>query len=62
MINKLRYVNGMIATFLLLPIWLYLLHFLLEASGASDLQWFLFYAYVPLHLFVAFVTKIVEKE
>ena len=60
--NKLKIVNGMVAAFLLVPIWLYLLHSILTAINASDLQWFLFWAYFPLHLFVAFVSKIVEKE
>lgn len=59
--NKLKIVNGMIAAFLLLPIWLYLLHSILTAVGASDLQWFLYWVYVPLHFFVAFVSEVVKQ-
>jgi len=61
-VKKLTILNGMIHAFLLLPIWLYLLHSLLTAANATDVQWLLFYVYVPLHLFVSFVNEIVKKD
>jgi len=60
--NKLKIINAIVTTFLLLPIWLYLVYSLLSAINASDIQWFLFWIYVPLHLFVSFVSSILSKD
>lgn len=49
--------------FVVAPIWYYLLHFLLVQAGASDLQMFLFWVYLPLGLLLqlfAAIPKMVE--
>lgn len=46
--------------FLVLPIFLYLLHFLLVSVGAGDLQMFLFWVYVPFSLLVSFTLRVIE--
>ena len=44
-----------------LPIWFYLLHWLLKANGAGDLQMFLFWVYIPF-TFVGLVLTIILTE
>lgn len=60
--KKGKIVGAILAVFVTLPIWFYLLHFMLKASGAGDLQWFLFWAYVPIGLFVAILNAIANSE
>lgn len=43
------------------PIWYYLMFKLLVAANASELMWFLFWAYVPLHFLISAVAKLSEK-
>ncbi|WP_428419244.1 hypothetical protein [Methylibium sp.] len=43
------------------PIWYYLMFKLLQSANASELMWFLFWAYVPLHFLVSAVAKLSEK-
>lgn len=45
-----------------MPIWYYLLHWLLVANHAGDLQMFLFWVYVPVGLAAALLTKLIEKQ
>jgi len=44
---------AILATFVSLPIWLYLLYQILESVNASELMWFLYWAYVPVTLIVS---------
>ena len=60
-IKKSKILAGALAIFVVLPIWLYLLYYILSAVQASQLAWFLYWVYVPVALFVSFVTKLTEE-
>lgn len=49
----------MISLLLTMPIWFYLLYGLLERSNASELEWFLFWVYVPLTIVVQIAAKVI---
>jgi hypothetical protein len=53
-------IGGLIALFVHLPIWYYLVYQILVRVEASELMWFLYWIYVPAGLFVATATKIAE--
>jgi hypothetical protein len=44
------------------PIWFYLLYQILLRVNASELMWFLYWAYVPLTFFAVIMSRLVEKE
>lgn len=44
-----------------LPLWLYLVHWVLRASGAGELQMFLYWAYVVLSIVLALLQDIVRR-
>lgn len=46
--KKLKLVTGLLGLFLTAPIWYYLMHWILVACNAGELQMFLFWVYVPL--------------
>ena len=54
-------IAGLLALFISLPIWFYLMHYLLVAIAASDLAFFLFWVYVPVTVFIHVITKLVER-
>jgi hypothetical protein len=56
----MKFLLGFTAVFITLPIWFYLLYKILVAVGASDLMWFLYWAYVPFSLFVGLASKLSE--
>ena len=53
---------GILAVLVMLPIWLYLMYWLLRANNAGDLQMFLYWVYVPLALFVGVAMRLMEKK
>lgn len=58
----MRTISGLIAVFVSMPIWFYLLYKVLHAVGASDLMWFLYWIYVPASLFAQVLLRIAEAE
>ena len=56
----LKIVNGMLSLFVGLPIWFYILYQVLSAIEASELTWFLFWAYIPVTIFILIVGKVLE--
>jgi hypothetical protein len=54
--------SSVIAVFLVMPIWYYLVHWLLVHSGAGDLQMFLFWVYMPFGVFTRLLDRLVEIE
>lgn len=48
------------AVFITLPIWFYLLYKILVAVNATDLMWFLYYAYIPFTIFVALAVRVFD--
>ena len=59
---KLKIINGMLAIFISLPIWFYLLYRILDAIQASELMWFLYWLYVPISIFISFIAKVIEDD
>lgn len=54
-------IAGLMALFVTLPIWFYLMYYLLVAVTASDLAFFLFWVYVPITVFIHVIAKIAES-
>ena len=55
--KKLVIVKSLVALLITIPIWFYLLHSILVAINATDLQFFLFWVYVPFAMFVHLVKE-----
>lgn len=53
---------GLIALFVTIPIWFYLVHWLLRQAGAGELQMFLFWVYVPATLLMHALIKIAGDD
>jgi hypothetical protein len=54
--------SKIIAICLTLPIWYYIMYYILTQINASELVWFLYWVYVPFGVFVNVVNKLIEKE
>ena len=60
--KKLVIVKSLVALLITIPIWFYLLHSILVAINATDLQFFLFWVYVPFAIFVHLVRSYLDAE
>jgi len=58
----MKAVAGLVALFVVMPLWYWLMYQILVRVDASELMWFLFWVYVPVSLFVSIVAKAVELE
>ncbi len=61
MIKKLKVFSGLLAIFIVLPIWFYLLYQILDAIQASELTWFLYWIYLPVSMLMTFIYKLLEE-
>lgn len=59
--KKLKLAVGLMSLFLTAPIWYYLLHWMLVASNAGDLQMFLFWVYVPLAFVLGIISAVARS-
>ena len=59
--NKAKVISSLLAMFISLPIWFYLLYVILEAINASELAWFLYWVYIPAGFLANFISKIAES-
>ncbi len=57
---NIKFVTSLIYVFIVLPIFLYLLYYLLVAVHAGELEMFLFWVYVPFSMFVSLIIRILE--
>jgi hypothetical protein len=58
-------IRGIISALVLcvsLPIFLFLLHFVVAASHPDRLVWFLFWIYVPVHTLIAFCMRLLDRS
>lgn len=60
--KKAKLIAGLLVIFVTLPIWFYLMHFMLTKTGASELQWFLFWVYMPAGVLVHALTAIASAS
>lgn len=58
----MKSILAVLATFVSLPIWLYLLYQILESVNANELMWFLYWVYVPVTLIVSALIKYHEDK
>lgn len=60
--KALKVISTILGVFIVAPIWYYLLYKMLEAVNASELMWFLFWAYIPVSLITSILLKITNDE
>ena len=60
--KKLKVINGILAIFLVLPIWFYIMYQVLDAISATELTWFLYWVYLPVSTIVTFISKVLEND
>jgi len=58
--SKLKNIKSVIVVFITLPIWLYLLYSILVQIEATDLQFILFWVYVPFSILVGVINKYMD--
>jgi hypothetical protein len=58
----MKKMSGIIAIFITMPIWFYIVHWLLKQSNAGELQWFLFWIYVPATLIVHIAARVAADD
>lgn len=56
----MKVVSGILAIFVLLPIWYYLLYKILVLVNATEVMFFLFWVYLPVSLFINLIAKLTE--
>ena len=57
----MKFLLGFTTVCITMPIWYYLMYVVLKGVNASDLAWFLYWAYIPFSMFVSIATKAMEK-
>lgn len=60
--KPIQKISTLLGTVIVLPIWYYLLYKLLTATNASELQFFLFWIYVPVSMFTNSITRLCAKD
>lgn len=58
----MKAIPALLAIFVSLPIWFFLLHRILEAVNANELMWFLYWVYVPVSLLVSIIGKVLADK
>ncbi len=56
----MKTIAGLLALFVIMPIWFFLLYRILEAVNASELMWFLYWAYLPASILSNVLVKLAE--
>jgi hypothetical protein len=54
--KKMKILAAIFSTFITIPIWMYLFYQVLVRIQATELMFFLYWIYVPAHVFMVFVT------
>lgn len=57
----MKAISGILALFVSMPIWYYLLYQVLARVGATDVMWLLFWVYVPVSTIAMTIAKIAES-
>jgi hypothetical protein len=56
----MKAIGGVLSIFITMPIWFFLLYRILQFVQATELMWFLYWAYVPISVLAAIILKIAE--
>lgn len=59
--KKLKVIRGLLAVFIGLPIWFYLVYQILERVNASELMWFLFWVYMPVNIVLVWIGNAIDE-
>jgi hypothetical protein len=59
--KKLKTIRALLAVLIGFPIWFYLLHEILERVNASELMWFLFWAYMPVNIVLVWIGNAIDE-
>ena len=59
--KKIKILTGVCMIFLTLPMWYWLFYQILERVEATELMWFIYWAYVPIALFLAVVKAVLDS-
>jgi hypothetical protein len=60
--KSLSIISGSLITLVVFPIWYYLLYKILQAVNATELMWFLFWIYTPVHLISFIIAKAIKED
>ena len=60
--KKLRAVIFVLAIFIVLPIWYYLLYKILHRVDATELMWFLYWVYLPVGILIGMLREMVKQD
>ena len=55
-------ISVVLSLLVVLPIWFYLLHQLLVRVNASELMWFLYWAYLPIAMLCGLLSRLAEAK
>lgn len=58
--KAMKVISTLIALFVSMPIWYYLMYKILTLVQATELMWFLYWIYLPFGLFASLLAKLVE--
>ena len=59
--KALRIISALVSVFIVAPIWYYLLYKILVAIEATELMFFLYYAYLPISIFTATINQVIQN-
>lgn len=57
----MKAIGVLIGFMISMPIWFYLLYKILVAVNASDLMWFMYYAYIPATFLAAAIMQLAKS-
>ena len=58
----MKAISGLLAIFVSLPIWFYLLYKILVLVNGTELMFFLFWIYAPVSLLVQVIVRLAEEK
>jgi hypothetical protein len=60
--KRARVISALIAVFITIPIWFFLMYKVLQAINAGELMWFLYWVYVPFSVVVNIITHMTANS
>lgn len=60
--KKSQIIGALLAVFVSVPIWFYLLYKILEAVNATELMWFMYWIYLPATTLSLVIAKLSGDE
>lgn len=58
----MKAIFAVLAVFVTLPLWLFLLYKILVAVNATELMWFVYCIYVPVTIITAIIGQLVSRD